>query len=291
LPGDTDQGDGQGQSNATRKLQASALLNFVSQVQTTSGDADVLVIGDLNAYNQEDPIDVLRAGGLIRPNTSTESYVFNGQTGSLDHALITPSLSSQLTGVEHWNINADEPNALDYNDNVLDAGESSFNPPYNNDTSLYAVNPFRSSDHDPVLVGLNLVAAIVPNQILGTSNRDVLIGTAADETIIGREGGDTLTGGGGNDTFVYNTMNDSGDRITDFTTGDKINLSNLLLSLNPSIVNPISEGYVQFAASGANTFVQIDQDGSAGNLFAPRSYILVVGVATGFLNNPANFIF
>ncbi len=35
LPGDTDQGDGQGLSNATRKAQSTALLNFISQVHQT----------------------------------------------------------------------------------------------------------------------------------------------------------------------------------------------------------------------------------------------------------------
>ena len=56
LTGDTDQGDGQGLSNATRKAQSTALLNFVSQIQTASGDSDVMILGDLNAYNEEDPM-------------------------------------------------------------------------------------------------------------------------------------------------------------------------------------------------------------------------------------------
>lgn len=156
LPGDTDQGDGQGLSNATRKAQATALLNFVTQIQTLSGDSDVMVIGDLNAYNEEDPIDILRSGGLTKLITPTESYVFQGQTGSLDHALVTASLLAQVTGAAKWNINADEPITLDYNDDVLTTGEGTAED--RNDTTLYVPTPFRSSDHDPVLVGLNLVA-------------------------------------------------------------------------------------------------------------------------------------
>ena len=149
-----DQGDGQGAFNDTRKQQATALLNFVGQIQTATGDSDVMVLGDINAYGEEDPIDILRAGGLTKLVTATDSYVFNGQTGSLDHALVTSSLLAQVTGAAKWNINSAEPITLDYNDAILSSGE---NPAEDrNDTSLYQANPFRSSDHDPVLVGLNL---------------------------------------------------------------------------------------------------------------------------------------
>jgi uncharacterized protein len=290
-PGDTDQGDGQGLSNATRKLQSQALLSFISSVQTSSGDQDVLVLGDLNAYNQEDPIDILRAGGLIKPATATDSYVFDGQVGSLDHALYTPSLSPQVTGTEHWNINSDEPLALDYNDNALTGGEIASG--LNNDTSLYQVNPFRSSDHDPVLVGLNLVAS-VPNQILGTAGRDTLIGTAANETIIGRDSADVITGGGGNDTFVYQKINDVGDRITDFTVGDLISLGALFTSLNVgpfTYATATAQGFLGFLTSGSNTIVTIDRDGSAGSTFAPLSFITVLGVNSATLASASNFTF
>lgn len=176
LPGDTDQGDGQGLSNATRKAQAAALLNFVSQIQTATGDSDVMVVGDLNAYGEEDPIDILRAGGLTKLVTPTESYVFQGQTGSLDHALVTSSLLAQVTGAAKWNINSDEPITLDYNDDVLSTGEGTAED--RNDTTLYAPTPFRSSDHDPVLVGLNLT---VPNR-LPVAAADAVI-TAEDTAV------------------------------------------------------------------------------------------------------------
>ncbi|MCV4803348.1 hypothetical protein OFC41_32490, partial [Escherichia coli] len=75
------------------------------------------------------------------------SYVFDGEAGYLDHALATASLSAQITGAAHWRINADEPSVIDYN--------TEFKP-----QDLYAPNAFRSSDHDPVLVGLSLQKAI-----------------------------------------------------------------------------------------------------------------------------------
>jgi len=288
LPGDTEQNDGQALSNATRKAQSSALLNFINNIVIpTSGDPDVVVFGDLNAYTQEDPIDVLRAGGLIRPNTATESYVFGGQTGSLDHALISGSLASQLTGVEHWNINSDEPTVIDYNTNFKTAAQIS---------GLYSPDPFRSSDHDPVLVGLNLLAVALPaTQIVGTAGRDTLTGTAANETFTGRDGADQLTGGGGNDTFVYEKINDGGDRITDFTVGgDVIALGSLFTSLSVgpfTYATATGQGFLNFLTSGSNTIVQIDRDGSASSAFAPLSFITALGVNSATLANAANFSF
>ena len=112
---DADQNDGQAAFNAARKAQATALLGFISTVQTAANDLDVLVIGDLNSYTEEDPIDILRAGGLINLDNDGYSYVFNGQAGSLDHALATPSLAAQIAATSVWHINADEPRILDYN--------------------------------------------------------------------------------------------------------------------------------------------------------------------------------
>lgn len=139
----TDQADGQSCFNDTRRLQAVALLSFIDSVKARSGDSDVIAVGDFNAYEQEDPIDILRAGGLTDLTTGAFSYVFDGESGALDYAFGTPSLSSKVTGANKWNINAEEPRIKDYN--------QEFNPPY-----VYAPDAFRSSDHDPVLVGLQL---------------------------------------------------------------------------------------------------------------------------------------
>lgn len=139
----TDQNDGQSCFNSARRNQATQLLTFINTILTQSGDNDVLVIGDLNSYEQEDPIDLLLAGGLNNLLSNVYSYVFDGQSGSLDHALVSSSLLNQVTGADKWHINADEPIAKDYN--------QEFNPAY-----MYDVSPFRSSDHDPVIIGLDL---------------------------------------------------------------------------------------------------------------------------------------
>jgi hypothetical protein len=138
-----DQGDGQSCFNADRVEQAQALLALIDSLD----DKDVLVIGDLNAYGDEDPIDVLEAAGYVDlidtrlADADQYSYVFDGQAGYLDHALASPRIAGRVTGVDIWHVNADEALFQDYNTEL-------------NPDGAYAPDPYRSSDHDPVLVGL-----------------------------------------------------------------------------------------------------------------------------------------
>lgn len=151
---DADTGDGQGCWNATRIRQAQRLASvFIPQVQAAAGDADVLVIGDMNSYGMEDPIAALSNAGLVnqierflRRGGVPYSYIFDSESGYIDHALTTASLNSQVLGVNEWHINADEPSVIDYN--------TEFKP-----QDLYSALPYRASDHDPVVISLNLQAA------------------------------------------------------------------------------------------------------------------------------------
>jgi predicted extracellular nuclease len=148
--GDPNQRDGQGDCSATRTEAAAALADWIATDPTGSGDSDFLVIGDLNAFVHEDPLTALKNAGFtnlleaaIGGNTWTS--VFAGESGALDHALANAALLPQVVAVTDWHINADEPKALDYN---LD---------YDRDPSLFeASSPARSSDHDPVIVDLEL---------------------------------------------------------------------------------------------------------------------------------------
>jgi hypothetical protein len=158
--GDDSQEDGQANCNGTRQAAAAALMNWLTMDPTDSGDPDVLVIGDLNAYAKEDPISTIIAAGytdLIDQFIGEQAYtfVFDGQLGYLDHALANSSLAPQVTGTAVWHINADEVNVFDYNDDVRDSSEASFEEEPDGNV-LYEPNAFRSSDHDPVVVGLNL---------------------------------------------------------------------------------------------------------------------------------------
>ena len=58
-------GDGQGAYNATRRSQSLAICNYIDELKQGDREPRVLVIGDLNAYGQEDPIDAMRAKGLV----------------------------------------------------------------------------------------------------------------------------------------------------------------------------------------------------------------------------------
>jgi predicted extracellular nuclease len=169
LPGDTDQGDGQGQSNATRTAQANRLITWVNATLVPN-DPDVLVIGDLNSYKGENPISTLLGAGYtdlaeLFGGANAYSYVFDGQLGYLDHALANASLLPYITDTVDWHINADEIPLFDYNDDVRDTGEAAFEeePDAN---PLYEVNPFRTSDHDPVVVGISFPQA--PLIVTGT---------------------------------------------------------------------------------------------------------------------------
>lgn len=149
--GDPDTGDGQGNCNRTRTLAAQALVDWLRTDPTDSGDPDFLIIGDLNSYDHEDPIDALVAGGytdLVKSygGELAYGYVFDGQAGYLDHALSTDTLTPQVSGAAEWHINADEPDILDYDMSFKGTAEQ----------ALYEPNQFRSSDHDAVLVGLDL---------------------------------------------------------------------------------------------------------------------------------------
>jgi hypothetical protein len=144
-----DQGDGQGFWNSRRTDAARALERWLATDPTGSRDPDVVILGDLNAYAMEDPVAALLAAGYADPLDRASdpgdrySYVFDGQLGTLDYALISTTLEPQVNAAAIWAVNADEPDGLDYN---LDFGR----PPGLFDGSV----PYRSSDHDPVVLSL-----------------------------------------------------------------------------------------------------------------------------------------
>ncbi len=282
---DADIGDGQGNFNGTRLRASQALNAWLNTDPTGSGDSDFLIVGDLNAYAQEDPITFLEAQGYTDlaeqfVGNDAYSFVFDGQFGYLDYALANSTLIDQVTGATEWHVNADEPDALDYN---LDFGR---------DPSLFnGQDPFRNSDHDPIIVGLNLNSSTPGEVIEGTADRDNLTGTDGNDTITGFQGRDTVTGGAGDDTFAYTSIVDGGDIITDFEVGsDKIDLSQLLDGVGFAGIDPIADGYLGFSSRRDDTIVSIDPDGTAGT-GRSRSFLLVQDINVVALNNPDNFIF
>ena len=157
-PGDDD--PVQGNCNLTRALSAAVLADWLATDPTGSGDPDFLVIGDLNSYDKEDPIDALTAGADDIPATGDDftdlllqlegeraySYLFDGQLGYLDYALANQTLRAQVTGSTVWHINADEPDLIDYDTEFKQDAQD----------AIYAPDQYRSSDHEAVIVGLAL---------------------------------------------------------------------------------------------------------------------------------------
>lgn len=136
-----DQGDGQGCFNEMRRAQVNSLIDHWSGLRSTTGIHAQLVMGDFNAYTEEDPIDRLRASGLMyEPVAEGYTHTYSRMFGTLDHVFATPSMDQLITGTLVWHINADEPSTFDYRDSNV---------------GRYQANAFRSSDHDPVLVGFN----------------------------------------------------------------------------------------------------------------------------------------
>nr|WP_194425498.1 ExeM/NucH family extracellular endonuclease [Microbacterium aquimaris] len=159
-PGDADAGDGQGASNESRVRQATALNEWVDEIR---GDVDAVVLaGDFNSYTHEDPLQVLYDAGYANAATAlgidTASYSFDGQSGSLDHILLNDAALARATGGDIWNINSGEAVALEY---------SRYNV---HGTLFYAPDAYRSSDHDPVKVGLTAQEAPVELTLLGIND-------------------------------------------------------------------------------------------------------------------------
>jgi len=125
---------------------------------------------------------------------------------------------SKVTGVAEWHINADEPRSLDYNEEYKSASQIS---------SLYDPSSSRSSDHDPVIIGLNMNAApscelaepsiaqlwspnhqFVPVSILGITDIDGDMLTISidsifqDEEVNGKGSGNTAIDGRGIGTDI-----------------------------------------------------------------------------------------
>lgn len=188
--GDDDTTTGQGNCNGTRTLAAQALADWAAADPTGTGEGDVLVIGDLNSYAQEDPIRALVDAGytdLVREFGGSDAYgyVFDGQIGYLDHALANTALRPQVTGVGEWHINADEVPLFDFNDDVRDPGEAAFEEE-SDVFPLYSPDPYRTSDHDPVLIGLDLT---VPSSVTAEpSSQDVQYTDAITEIVITASG-------------------------------------------------------------------------------------------------------
>lgn len=133
---------GQGCWGSLRRRQAVALSKWLQRLQAEIGHRRFLLVGDFNSYAGEAAVRTLRSAGLrnliaerVAP-ADRYTYVYHGSAGYLDYALATPALAETVGRVAIWHINADEPRFLGYTNSRVEP------------------TPYRSSDHDPVLVEL-----------------------------------------------------------------------------------------------------------------------------------------
>ena len=240
--GDFDTGDGQGNCNLTRKAAAEALVDWLADNSLFPDAEKILVIGDLNSYDKEDPIDAIKLGADDTPDTADDyldmifekqgdfaySYVFDGQTGYLDHALANLAMAEAIVDVNTWHINADEASLIDY--------DMSFKLPAQ--VALYAPDAYRSSDHDPVIITLDMNYAPVAVADAYTTDEDTVLTVAAPGILA-------------NDTDL------EGDALTAILADDVSN-GTLALAVDGSFVYTPAENFY-----GTDSFTYEASDGKA----------------------------
>ena len=150
--------DLQGFFNTERVEQAQRLAALVGSIKADPAKGEnVLLVGDFNAYAEEDPAQVLTDAGLVdlvpEKTDGEYTYTFDGELGSLDHAFATPELAASVTGVDVWNINSPEWSDRGYEFGAAEPG-----------------TPYRSSDHDPIVIGINSAPAPVDIDILAVAD-------------------------------------------------------------------------------------------------------------------------
>ncbi|WP_336692547.1 ExeM/NucH family extracellular endonuclease [Delftia acidovorans] len=168
--GNADAFDGQGANNAARVKTAQQLSNWLATRPTGATSPHVVLVGDFNAYAKEDPITTLETGGYVKVSQGL-SYAFDGMWGSLDHVLVSTSLQPSVGRAVKWAINAEEPEVLDYNVEFKSLDQQA---------SFYAPTAYRSSDHNPILLGLNFGGQAPSFSGVPANAQAVVVGQAAD---------------------------------------------------------------------------------------------------------------
>ncbi|MCB8925341.1 MAG: lamin tail domain-containing protein [Ardenticatenaceae bacterium] len=140
---------GEAETAPWRLAQANHVAGLVTDILAENPEANVVVLGDFNDYEQAPPLLALAENGnmenvLLRlPDETRYSYVFGGVSQLIDGIFITPALQDDVADVMILHVNADYPDALAVN-----------------------VSPeallFKTTDHDLPLLILNLDALPTP---------------------------------------------------------------------------------------------------------------------------------
>ncbi|MCP3028049.1 chitobiase/beta-hexosaminidase C-terminal domain-containing protein [Halobacillus sp. A5] len=117
-------------SEDQRIQQAEIINDFVQEAEAGAEDANVVVMGDLNDFEFSNPLQTLKGNELANlmenlPSEERYSYIYQGNSQTLDHILVSNSLEDR-TKIDAVHINADFSEATG-----------------------------RASDHDPVVAQIN----------------------------------------------------------------------------------------------------------------------------------------
>ena len=130
----SDQQDGQNCWNHARLSAVGAQVPWLEKLAGEMGTENILILGDMNAWRKEDPIRQFSESGYVDlveqvSGLPQHSFLYWGQTGTLDYAFASSALAGYAKRAEIWHINATWPQKM-----------------------VQAQPWLRASDHDPVIV-------------------------------------------------------------------------------------------------------------------------------------------
>ena len=189
---DPDLLDGAGNCNLTRLSAVQAEINWLAGDPTGTGETDYLILGDMNSFYMEDPVQAFLSAGYANQGGGPTAYskLYYAKSATYDYAFSSTTLTPQVAGATIWHISSDEPHVLDYNEEYKTTTQQ---------IKYYNVDPYAASDHDPVVVGLALSPAAVPGYGSAptpgsTISLSTVVGTPTNESVVINEtGNDTLT--------------------------------------------------------------------------------------------------
>ncbi|NOR19403.1 MAG: nuclease, partial [Xanthomonadales bacterium] len=129
--------DKQGCWNDLRTVSAKKMTDWTLKLAANAGTENILILGDMNAYRIEDPIDVIRDAGFTelmdKKQEEVYSFIYRGRRGTLDYAFTSDALYKKVVDAFIWHVNTDLPEKPD------------------------PTQPWLGfSDHDPVVVDIRL---------------------------------------------------------------------------------------------------------------------------------------
>ena len=88
------------------------VADFVQDVLAADKNANVIVMGDLNDFEFSTTLEILEDGGLFNlmetlPKWERYSYVFDGNSQTLDQILVTKALTSPKPEYDSVHVNAE----------------------------------------------------------------------------------------------------------------------------------------------------------------------------------------